>query len=84
MSYKHPSRKRSPRLSTSVRLGTAAVAACFLSAPVLSNPLNPTVVNGAATFNQAGKVLTVTNTPGAIINWQKFSIQAGETTHFAS
>ena len=83
MSYKHPSRKRSPRLSTSVRLGTAAVAACFLSAPVLSNPLNPTVVNGAATFNQAGKVLTVTNTPGAIINWQKFSIQAGETTHFA-
>jgi filamentous hemagglutinin family protein len=35
------------------------------------------------TFNQAGKVLTVTNSPGAIINWQKFNIQAGETTHFA-
>jgi filamentous hemagglutinin family protein len=83
MSYKNPSRNPSSRLSTSVRLGVAAVAACFLSGPVLSNPLNPTVVNGAASFNQAGKVLTVTNTPGAIINWQKFSIQAGETTHFA-
>ena len=83
MNCKNPSRKQSPRLSTPVRLGVAAVAACFLSAPALSNPLNPTVVNGATSFNQAGKVLTVTNSPGAIINWQKFSIQAGETTHFA-
>ncbi|MCF8200096.1 MAG: filamentous hemagglutinin N-terminal domain-containing protein [Sulfuritalea sp.] len=45
--------------------------------------MNPTVVNGAATFNQAGSVLTVTNSNGAVINWDKFSIQAGETTHFA-
>jgi filamentous hemagglutinin family protein len=50
---------------------------------VQSNPVNPVVVNGTATFNQAGKVLTVTNSPGAIINWDKFSIKAGETTHFA-
>jgi filamentous hemagglutinin family protein len=83
MSYSDPFRKRYSRLAMPARLGVAAVAACFLSAPVLSNPLNPTVVNGLASFNQAGKVLTVTNTPGAIINWQKFSIQAGETTHFA-
>ncbi|MCX7145166.1 MAG: filamentous hemagglutinin N-terminal domain-containing protein [Sulfuritalea sp.] len=45
--------------------------------------MNPTVVNGAATFNQVGNVLTVTNSNGAIINWDKFSIKAGETTHFA-
>ena len=63
--------------------GVAAVAACFIAAPVLSNPVNPTVVNGAATFKQAGNVLTVTNSNGTIINWDKFSIKAGETTHFA-
>ena len=83
MSYKTLSHKRAFRLSTPVRLGVAAVTACFLAAPVLSNPVNPTVVNGAASFNQAGSVLKVVNTPGAIINWDKFSIQAGETTHFA-
>ena len=83
MSYKNLSRTRMYRLSTPVRLGVAAVAACFLAAPVLSNPVNPTVVNGTATFNQAGNVLTVTNSNGAIINWDKFSIAAGEKTHFA-
>ena len=81
MSYKNPSPKR--RLSTSVRLGVAAVAACFIAGPVLPNPVDPTVVNGTATFSQAGNVLTVTNSNGAIIDWQKFSINAGETTHFA-
>ncbi|MFA4968119.1 MAG: filamentous hemagglutinin N-terminal domain-containing protein [Sulfuritalea sp.] len=83
MSYRNPSPKQSSRLSTSVRLGVAAVAACFIAAPVFSNPVNPTVVNGTASFNQAGNVLTVTNSNGAIINWDKFSIQRGETTHFA-
>ncbi len=83
MSYRNSPCKRSFRLSTPVRLGVAAVAACFISAPVLSLPVNPTVINGTAAFNQAGNVLTVTNSNGAIINWQKFSIGAGETTHFA-
>ncbi|MBK6908141.1 MAG: filamentous hemagglutinin N-terminal domain-containing protein [Rhodocyclaceae bacterium] len=45
-------------------------------------PTDPTVVNGSATFNQAGNTLTVTNSHGAIINWQQFSIGAGQTTHF--
>ncbi|MDO8788361.1 MAG: filamentous hemagglutinin N-terminal domain-containing protein [Sulfuritalea sp.] len=83
MSYKNPSRKHRSRLSTPVRLCVAAVAACFIATPVLSNPVNPVVVNGAATFNQVGKLLTVTNSNGAIINWDKFSIKVGETTHFA-
>ncbi|MDP2822197.1 MAG: GLUG motif-containing protein [Sulfuritalea sp.] len=82
MSYYNPSRKHASRLSTPVRLGVAAVAACFIAAPVLSNPVNPVVVNGTATFNQAGNLLTVTNSNGAIINWDKFSIKAGETTRF--
>jgi filamentous hemagglutinin family protein len=59
------------------------VAACFIAAPVFSNPVNPTVVNGTASFSQAGNVLTVTNSNGAIINWDKFSIKVGEITHFA-
>ena len=71
------------RLATPVRLCVAAVAACFIASPAHPNPLNPRVVSGTAAFTQAGSVLTVTNSPGAIINWEKFSIRAGETTHFA-
>ncbi|MBK6638145.1 MAG: hypothetical protein IPG34_11060 [Rhodocyclaceae bacterium] len=60
----------------------AAVAACFMAGVVHALPTDPTVVNGSATFNQAGNTLTVTNSHGAIINWQQFSIGAGQTTHF--
>ena len=52
------------------------------SSAVQANPAAPVVVNGGATFSTAGKQLTVTNTPGAIINWGSFSIGAGETTRF--
>jgi filamentous hemagglutinin family protein len=85
MSYKIPPRKQAQasRLPASVRLGVAAVAACFISAPVLSNGQIASVTRGTVTSNQVGNVLTVTNSPGAIINWRTFSIQAGETTHFA-
>jgi filamentous hemagglutinin family protein len=85
MNYKNLCRKRSPRLSTPVRLGVAAVAACFIAGPALSNPVNPTVdpKTGTASFNQVGNVLTVTNSNGAVIDWKQFNIAAGETTHFA-
>ncbi|MBI5792338.1 MAG: filamentous hemagglutinin N-terminal domain-containing protein [Rhodocyclales bacterium] len=61
----------------------ATLGAWCIASPTLSNPTNPVVVNGTASFNQAGNVLTVTNSNGAIINWDKFGIKAGETTHFA-
>jgi len=48
-----------------------------------ANPLGPTVVNGQASFATGGNTLTITNTPGAIINWQGFSIGANEITRFA-
>src|SRR3989304_1842096 len=64
------------------RLIVVAVATCFSTAPAWANPTAPQVVNGAASFNQAGKLLTVTNSNGAIINWNTFSIGAGETTRF--
>ena len=55
---------------------------CFSSSALNANPEGGTVVNGSATFDQQGSTLTVTNTPGTIINWQDFSIQAEETTRF--
>ena len=55
---------------------------CFSSPTLNANPEGGTVVNGSATFNQQGNSLTVTNTPGTIINWQDFSIQTEETTRF--
>ncbi len=69
-------------LTTRERLLVAAVSACFAAGPAWANPTGPQVVNGAATFNQAGKLLTVTNSNGAIINWNSFSIGAGEATRF--
>ena len=49
---------------------------------LFANPQLPQVVHGQATFQQAGKALTVTNSPGAIINWQQFNIDRGELTRF--
>ncbi|GAB3460730.1 hypothetical protein GCM10027321_20520 [Massilia terrae] len=45
-------------------------------------PTGQQVVAGQATFNQQGNVFSITNTPGTIINWQSFSIGAGEVTRF--
>jgi len=64
------------------RRACAAAVAFALATPVLANPNGPAVVSGQATFQAAGKTLTVTNTPGAIIQWQGFSIAADELTRF--
>ena len=58
-----------------------AVASCFVG-QAQANPTNPTVVSGAATFATSGKTLNVTNTPGAVINWQGFTVKADELTRF--
>jgi filamentous hemagglutinin family protein len=78
-----PMTKRSKQASQPFtrRLIQLAVASCFATA-VHANPTGPSVVSGAATFDAVGKNLTVTNTPGAIINWQGFSIRADEVTRF--
>jgi filamentous hemagglutinin family protein len=59
-----------------------AVAASFASNSAFSNPTGPTVVNGTAAVVPSGSTLNITNSPNAIINWQRFSIGAGETTRF--
>ena len=42
----------------------------------------PTVVSGTATIQQAANLLQITNSPNAILNWQRFSIGANEITRF--
>ncbi|MGK5019241.1 YDG domain-containing protein [Janthinobacterium sp. LB2P10] len=56
------------------------LAGCFGVAQ--ANPASPQLVHGQATFSQQGNVLSITNTPNTIINWQSFSIHAGEITRF--
>lgn len=63
-------------------IATAALMICIGSEFAIANPVLPIVVNGSAVFPPQGPTLTVTNTPGAVINWQSFSIGAGETTRF--
>ncbi|MEO8754973.1 MAG: filamentous hemagglutinin N-terminal domain-containing protein, partial [Casimicrobiaceae bacterium] len=47
------------------------------------NPTGAQVINGAALLsNPSASVMQVVNTPGTIINWQGFSIGAGETARF--
>jgi filamentous hemagglutinin family protein len=59
-----------------------AVASCFASGAALANPTGAAVVNGQVTINQAGNLLSITNSPNSIINWQSFSIGANEITRF--
>ncbi|HEX6691333.1 MAG TPA: filamentous hemagglutinin N-terminal domain-containing protein, partial [Burkholderiales bacterium] len=61
-----------------------AISAAFAAgAPsALANPSGATIVRGGVTFSVNGGVLTVTNTPGSIINWAQFSIARDEITRF--
>jgi len=48
-----------------------------------TNPTGATAVSGSALLsNPSANVLQVVNTPGAVINWNAFSIASGETTRF--
>lgn len=61
-----------------------SLAISLVIAPAaLANPVGPTVVNGTASFATNGNTFTVTNSPGAIINWQQFNIGQNEITRFA-
>jgi filamentous hemagglutinin family protein len=58
------------------------IAGCFGAGAAQANPVGPQVINGQASFATQGNTLSITNTPGAIINWQSFSINQGEVTRF--
>ena len=69
------------RSKTMLRRLTVAVSACFATS-AFALPTGPAVVNGAASVSQNGNVLSVTNSNGAILNWQKFGIAANEAVRF--
>jgi filamentous hemagglutinin family protein len=71
---------RKPATRALLTVLSALLAVGPLSAQ--TQPTAPTVVNGQATFDRKGNVYTITNTPGTIIQWQGFSIGAGEITRF--
>ncbi len=74
--------KASKKMMFRRKLVCAAVISCFTAMPAFANPTGATVVNGQVGFATQGNTLTITNSPNAIINWQQFSIGAGETTRF--
>lgn len=48
-----------------------------------ANPTGAQIANGQVSFNNPDpSTLNITNSNGAIINWQQFSIQQNETTRF--
>src|SRR2546430_17616442 len=48
-----------------------------------ANPIGGVVAHGAASINNAGNLLTISQTSDrAIINWNSFNIANGETTIF--
>ena len=60
-----------------------AVSLLFQAQPLLANPTGAQVVNGTVSMARPNAAtLNVTNSPGSIINWQGFSIGAGEVTRF--
>src|SRR5262245_16290160 len=70
------------RRSWQRKLLTVAVTSCFAAEVAHANPFGATVINGQVFFNVNGNLLQITNSPGSIINWQRFSIGANEITRF--
>ncbi|MBI2312471.1 MAG: filamentous hemagglutinin N-terminal domain-containing protein [Betaproteobacteria bacterium] len=64
------------------KLLSVAIASCFVSAGAYANPTGPAVVAGQASFATQGNLLSITNSPNSIINWQGFSIAGNEVTRF--
>ena len=64
-----------------VKILAAALAACF-AAGAQANPTGASIAAGQALIQQSGKTLTITNTPGTIINWSSFNINRDELTKF--
>jgi filamentous hemagglutinin family protein len=83
MNNKSANRQMHKQSQHRLKPGYAAVLLAFAVQTAQANPIGGSVVNGQANFSTTGNTLTVTNTPGTIINWQGFSINTNETTRFA-
>jgi len=75
---------RSGLLSRTALSGVVALSIVGIAPEVKAAPKTPTVVSGGVTFtNKGANELDITQTTAkAIINWQSFSIGAGETVKF--
>ena len=66
-----------------LRLTACAMAlSVAFAAPVNANPTGANVMAGQASIITQGKLTTITNSNGAVINWQSFSIGRDEITRF--
>ncbi len=75
----------SDRLAVPVPLAAALAVLwlCAGAAPARAQlPTAPNVVAGSASVVTAGPRMTVTNSPGAIIEWRSFSIGSADGVHF--
>ncbi|MDY0745958.1 YDG domain-containing protein [Paucibacter sp. R3-3] len=82
---KQPASHRPIRHFTPRRLVLALAGCAWLGMGQASPPTLPTglqVVQGQATAVTNGSKLTITNSNGAILNWQSFSIGAGNSVRF--
>jgi len=76
-------RKDSVLVSRWIILHVISVSLVLGTGPVMANPLGGVVVNGSASIQSSGNTVTVNQaTNRAVIDWQGFSIGAGETTQF--
>jgi filamentous hemagglutinin family protein len=64
-----------------LRRMVAALAAA-LPGLVIANPGGHQIIHGQVGVQQQGSTLNITASDRAVINWQQFSIQPGETTRF--
>ena len=58
------------------------IASLCITTAVGANPVGEEVVHGSAAFERLGNELNITNSDGAIINWQDFSIAQDEAVNF--
>lgn len=64
------------------RKAVALGVAMAIAGSAYANPTGMSVVAGQATAQTMGNLMQITNTPGAILNWQQFNIDVGQTTQF--
>ena len=64
------------------RLITAGVLAGVTSVPALAGPQGEQVVHGSASFTRQGAHTTITTSQQAIINYQSFNLNRGESVRF--
>lgn len=75
---------RKSRFSCAALVAALIPSVSLVTVPVSANPAGATIVNGGIDIQGLGTSMVNINqsTQSAIINWQDFSINAGETTHF--